>query len=243
MTAKPRAEAVIASAAGFTVHSRRTKRDNSKADTEGYRNLVDAAQEASVPRFVLISILECDRATGVPHFSQKHMTEKYLAEKRQPYLSLRAGAFLDRARDVVAAKIAKGVFPDIIPGVPMSMIYSVDLARYAAQAALDVPASALNRNVDVCCEAPATGHSVAASFSRVLGRPIVAKPVFPPIVLALTPLLALFSPSLRDGIAVLAWIRKGGYVSRDTQTQKQFFGEPPTIEDVVTHYCRDRGLI
>ena len=242
LTAEPPAEAVIASAAGFTVHSRRTKGDNSRADTEGYRNLVDAAKTASVPRLILISILECDRAPGVPHFRQKLMTEQYLVEKRQPYLALRAGAFLDRARDVVAVQVPKGVFPDIVPGVAMSMIYSVDLARYAAQAALDVPVSALNQSVDVCCEAPATGSVVAAAFTRALGRPVIARPVFSRPVLAVTPLLARFVPSLRDGIAVLTWIRKGGYVSRDTQKQKALFGEPPTIDDVVARYCRDKGL-
>ena len=47
------------------------------------------------------------------------------------------------------------------------------------------------------------------------------------------PLLARFVPSLRDSNAVLAWIRKGGYVSRDTQKQKDLFGEPPTMEDAV----------
>ena len=119
--------------------------------------MVDAAKEAGISRFILISILECDKAVGVPHFHQKFMTEKYLAERRQPYLALRAGAFLDRTRDVVADKVPKGIFPDIVPGVAMSMIYSLDLARYAAQAALDVPASALNQSVDVCCEVPATG--------------------------------------------------------------------------------------
>ena len=242
MTSEPRAEAVVASAAGFTVHSRRTKGDNSRADTEGYKNLVDAARGASVPRVILISILECDKAIGVPHFHQKFITEQYLAEKRQPYLSLRAGAFLDRARDLVAVQIPKGVFPDIVPGVAMSMIYSRDLAKYAAQAALDVPASALNQSVDVCCEVPATGSLVAAAFTRALGRPVIAKPVFPRILIAATPLLALFFPSLREGIAVLTWIRKGGYVSRDSQKQRALFGEPPTIDDVVSRYCRDKGL-
>jgi uncharacterized protein YbjT (DUF2867 family) len=88
---EPRADAVVASAAGFSAHSARTKGDNSRTDTEGYRNLVDATKRAGVPRFVLISILECDKATGMPHFRQKFVTEQYLAETRQPYLSLRAG--------------------------------------------------------------------------------------------------------------------------------------------------------
>jgi hypothetical protein len=48
---------------------------------------------------------------------------------------------------------------------------------------------------------------------------------------------------LRDSSAVLAWIRKGGYVSRDTQKQKELFGEPPTLEDAVARYCRDKRLV
>jgi uncharacterized protein YbjT (DUF2867 family) len=243
LTAAPRAEAVVASAAGFTAHSARTTGDNSRTDTEGYRNLVDAAKNAGVPRVILISILECDKALDVPHFSQKLVTERYLAEKRQPYLALRAGAFLDRAQDVVAQKVRKGVFPDIVPGVALDMIYSPDLARFAAGAALDLPASALNQSVDVRCNVPATGPMVAAAFARVLGRSVVAKAVVPPIFVAMLPLLAWFVPRLRDQISVLAWIRKGGYISHEGPKQKHLFGELPTIEDWVRRYCWDKGLI
>jgi uncharacterized protein YbjT (DUF2867 family) len=244
LTAEPQAEAVVASAAGFSAHTAHTKGDNSRTDTEGYRNLVDAAKNAGVPRFVLISILECDKAPKVPHFFQKFETEKYLAEKRQPYLALRAGAFLDRAGDIVAQKVRKGVFPDIVPRVALDMIYSPDLAQYAAEAALDVPASVLNQNVDVCCNVPATGPMVAAAFSQILGRPVVAKPVFPSLLVAILPLVAWFVPPLlRDQIAVLAWLRKGGYVSHQRQKQKDVFGELPTIEDSVARYCRDKGLV
>jgi hypothetical protein len=57
------------------------------------------------------------------------------------------------------------------------------------------------------------------------------------------PLVARFVPTHRDMLAVLAWIRKGGYVSRDSQKQKDLFGEPPTIEEAVAQYCRDKGLV
>jgi uncharacterized protein YbjT (DUF2867 family) len=243
LAAEPRAEAVVASAAGFTAHSRRTRGDNSQTDIEGYQNLADAAKIAGVPRVILISILECDKAPGVPHFRQKLMAEEYLAKKRQPYLALRAGAFLDRTRDNVPPKVRNGVFPEWVPGVPMSMIYTPDLARYAAQSALDLPVADLNQSVDVCWEAPATGTQLAAAFSRALGRPVVAKPAIPPLIFAVLPLLARLVPSLRDSYAVLTWIRKGGYVSRDTQKQKLLFGEPPSIEDAVSRYCRDKGLL
>src|SRR5471032_3011031 len=105
MAVEPVATAVVASAAGFTGHSALTKGDNSRADTDGYRSLVDATRNEGVPRFILISILECDKAPSVPHFYQKFETERYLAEKGQPYLALRAGAFLDRAKDIVPDKV------------------------------------------------------------------------------------------------------------------------------------------
>ena len=242
MAAEPRADAVIASAAGFSAHSARTKADNSRADVEGYRSLVDAAKAAGVPRFVLISILGCDRAPGVPHFRQKYATEQYLTQAGQPFLSLRAGAFLDRSRDIVPASLGKGEFPDILPGVPMALVYSRDLARYAAQAALDVPASALNQSVDIGSALPATGADVADAFSRVLGRPIRTKPVFSPLLMAAAPLLSAFMPRLRDNLAVMNWLRKGGYVSRDPQKQAQLFGELPSVEEIVARYSRDKKL-
>lgn len=242
LAAEPAARAVVASAAGFSAHSARTPGDNSRADVEGYRSLVDAAREAGAPRFVLISILGCDRAPGVPHFRQKLQAEEHLAARGQPYLALRAGAFLDRARDVVPDSLRRGRFPDVLPGTPMSLVYSRDLARYAAAAALDLPALALNQSVDIGSDVPATGASVAAAFSRVLGRPIRATPVFPRALAAVLPLLAAFAPRLRDQLAVMAWLRKGGYVSRDPQKQRRLFGELPTVDETVARYCRDKRL-
>lgn len=243
MSAEPLATAVIASAAGFTAHSARTQGDNSRADTEGYRDLVDATKAAGVPRFILISILGCDRAPGVPHFYQKFETEQHLAKTGQPYLALRAGAFLDRARDIVPDSLRKGVFPDILPDTPMALVYSRDLARYAVQAALDLPASALNQSVDIGSDVPATGAQVAAAFTKVLGRPIMARPVFPRLVFTLARLAAPFAPRLRANLAVMRWLRKGGYVSRDPQKQQALFGDLPSIEETVARYARDKALI
>ena len=85
---------------------------------------------------------------------------------------------------------------------------------------------------------------MAAAFTRVLGRAgVVAKPVFPRIVFTVLPLAASFIPRLRANLAVLKWLRIGGYVSRDVQKQKELFGELPTIEQSVARYCRDKGLV
>jgi len=83
---------------------------------------------------------------------------------------------------------------------------------------------------------------VAAAFTRALGREVVAKPVFPRVVFAVAPLLAPFMPRLGDNLAVLAWLRRGLYVSHDARKQKDLFGELPTIDESVARYCRDNGL-
>jgi uncharacterized protein YbjT (DUF2867 family) len=237
----PKAEALIACAAGYTGH---TKGDSPKTDTEVYRNLADAAKATGIPRFVLISILECDKAQEVPHFHHKYLTEQYLKKIGQPFIALRPGAFLDQAQDFVLPKVQKGIFPSFVPGVSMGMIYTPDLARYAAMAAISVPASALGGVVDVGWSQPASGDHLAAAFSKVLKKKVIAKPAFPSFAVnVVMPLIGLFKESVSDMNAMIKWIKTGIYQSRNTQRQKELFSDLPTVEEAVKRYCKDRELI
>ena len=241
LSVSPKADAVIASAAGYTGH---TKGDSPRTDTEGYRNIADAAKEANIPRFVLISVLECDKAAEVPHFYHKYQTERYLQKIGQPFIALRPGTFLDQTDDFVYPKVQKGIFPAFIPGVTMGMIYTADLARYAAMAALRLPESAVNTTIDVGWDRPASGDDLAAAFSAVLGRPIIAKPAFPSFVAnVIMPIIGLFKENIKDLVAMIRWIKKGIYISSDTQRQKELFLDLPTVEEAVRRYCKDRKLI
>jgi len=241
LEASPKADAVIASAAGYTGH---TKGDSPATDTEGYRNLIDATKAAGIPRFVLISILECDKAQSVPHFYHKHLAEKHLRAVGQPFIALRPGAFLDQTPDMALPKVKVGVYPAWIPGVSMGMIYTADLARCAAMAAISLPDSALNSAIDVGWDRPASGDDLAAAFTKVLGKTIVMKPAFPSFVAnVMLPLIGLFKESVRDIHEMIKWIKTGAYVSKDMATQKRLFGEVPTIEEAVRRYSADRKLI
>ncbi len=236
----PKADALVSSAAGYTRHS---KEDSAKTDVDGYRNLVDACREAGIPRFVLISILESDKAVAVPHFYHKYLAEEYLKNQRQPFIALRAGAFLDQARDMALPRLKNGIYPEFFHGVSLGMAYTPDLARYAAMAATSLPDSALGRIVDIGWESPADGSSLAEAFSRVLAKPVEARPAFPPMFRKIVmPLMGIFNEGLRDMSAMMKWVGTGVYVSRDPQAQKELFGELPTIEEAVRRYCRDRGL-
>jgi uncharacterized protein YbjT (DUF2867 family) len=237
--AKP--DAVIASAAGYTRH---TKGDSPQTDTKGYFNLVDAVKAAGISRFVLISILECDKAANVPHFYHKFLVEKYLQEKKLPFIALRAGAFLDQARDFIKPGLEKGYCPAFIPGVAAGMIYTPDLARYAAIAAASLPDNKLNIAVDVGWDRPASGADLAGAFSKVLGKKIIAKPAIPPFIIGVVmPLIGLFNGFMRDMQAMMKWIKSGEYTSKNTKRQKELFGDLPTIEEAVRRYCVDHKLI
>lgn len=237
----PKADAVVASAAGYTAHS---KGDSRKTDTEGYRNLADATKAANISRFVLVSILECDKAPTVPHFYNKHLTELYLKEIGQPFIALRPGAFLDQAKDFVFSQVQNGIFPAFVPGVSMGMIYTADLARYAAMAAVRVPDSALGTIVDVGWDRPVSGEDLAEAFSRVLGKKVVSKPAFPGfLVNVVMPVIGMFNPGIKDMHAMIKWIRTGSYKSKNTQKQKELFSDLPTVEEAVRRYCVDKKLV
>ena len=237
----PKADTVIASAAGYTGH---TKGDNQKTDTEGYKNLADAAKAANISRFVLISILECDKAPEVPHFYHKYLVEQHLKDIGQPFIALRPGAFLDQAKDFVLPKVQKGIFPAFVPGVSLGMIYTVDLARYAAMAAISVPDSELGITVDVGWDKPVSGEDLAEAFSKVLGKKIVSKPAFPGFVVNyVLPVIGMLNPNVKDMYSMIKWIKTGVYKSKNTQKQKELFSDLPTVEEAVIRYCKDNKLV
>lgn len=234
-------DAIVASAAGYTRHS---KGDSSETDSTGYKNLVDAANESGIARFVFISILESDKAVSVPHFHNKYLIEKYLREKQQPFIALRPGAFFDWSDSFMMKKIQKGVVPVFFNGVNYGTIYTPDLARYAAIAATTLPDSELNTTVDVGWSEPVNDEKLAAAFEKVLKKPMKAKPVIPAFVVSIiAPVLSLFSSNMRDMLEMVKWVNTGDYISKNTERQKKLFGDLPTIEEAVRRYCNDNKLI
>ncbi len=241
LTPEHRFDAIVASAAGYTGHS---KGDSEKTDTIGYKNLVDASREAGIGRFVLISILESDKAAKVPHFHNKYLIEEYLKKIQQPFIALRPGAFLDQTPDFILPKIKKGILPVLFVGINYGTIYTPDLARYAAMAAVSVPDSELNTSVDVGLSTPVNSDSLAKAFSTVLNQSIVAKPLVPTFVIKIiAPIFATFSGKMRDILEMVKWVNTGVYISSNTKKQKELFRELPTIEEAVTRYAKDNNLI
>src|SRR5690606_23762417 len=160
--------------------------------------------------------------------------------KGQPFIALRAGAFLDQTPDFILPKIGKGILPVFFEDVDYGTIYTPDLARYAAMAAVSLPNSELNTSIDVGLSTPVNSNSLAAAFSKVLGKPIKPKPVIPSFVVnVIMPIMGLFNPFMKDTREMIKWVNTGEYVSKNTQRQKQLFGDLPSIEEAVRRYVQD----
>ncbi len=79
---------------------------------------------------------------------------------------------------------------------------------------------------------------------NLLKKPIKVKAVIPSFLLKIVlPIIAKFNEDVYDLVEMVNWIKSGAYVSKNTQRQKELFGDLPTIEEAVIRYCKDRNLI
>ena len=229
-------DAVVTSAAGYTRHR---KGDTAETDTVGNTNLIDAAHRGGVRRFVLTSILTCDRTPDVPHFWHKKLAEDRLEQLGVPFVALRPGAFLDMVARFGGDPFTKGrlIWPGS-PQVPLTYVLTTDVAACLA-AAVDAP-GVEGQRIDVGWDRPVSMQDVADISGRLLGRRIRVRRI------PLTPLRALGAlptpakPMLRDLTAMLDWFQTGGYVAQ-TARQREVFGSVPRAEDAIARMLSALG--
>jgi uncharacterized protein YbjT (DUF2867 family) len=202
--------AVVTTAIGY---SQRREGDSLTTDREGNRNLIDAAHEAAVPRFVLMSILACDLAPDVPHFWAKKEAEDRLREQGVPFVALRPGAFLSAPPGGFGEMVRRGlengqVFGMTPAGIRITYIDPTEVAR-AIALAVDEP-RAIGQTIDLGSDRPVSGPELAELFGRLLGRPMGMAP-FP-------------GGRRNDDLeAMVRFFQSGKYVA-DTRRQAELFG-------------------
>lgn len=229
-------DAVITSAAGYTRHR---KGDTPEIDTLGNANLVEAANQTGIRRFVLTSILTCDQVPQVSHFWHKKLTEDRLEQLGVPFVALRPGAFLDQITRFGGDPITKGRLTWLgSPRVPLTFVLTADLAGYLAEA-VDLPGLE-GRHIDIGWDRTLGMQDVADIVGRLTGRTIRIRSVPAGLLRAAGTLLAPVNPAAKDLSAMTEWFQTGRYVA-DTTLQRQFFGEPPTAELAIGRLIRGLG--
>jgi uncharacterized protein YbjT (DUF2867 family) len=222
--------AVVTSAIGY---SQRREGDSLRTDTEGNRNLVDAAFQARVPRFVLLSILACDQAPEVPHFWAKKETEDYLSKQGVPFISLRPGAFLYAPAGGYGQMIRQGIEQGQVigmtpEGIRITYIAPSEVARAIAMA-VDEP-RAVGQKIDLGSDRPLSGPEYAALIGKVLGRPMQLAQMPPSR-----------GPRNDDMMAMFRFFQTGKYVA-DTRRQAELFGPVPKVEAAAREMLVGLGL-
>ena len=227
------ADAVVSTAAGYTRHS---KGDTDEIDIIGNQNLADAARRAGVNRFVLTSILTCDRTPQVPHFWHKKLAEDRLEELGVPFVALRPGAFLDMITQMGGDPFTKRRLMWFgSPTIPLSFVLTQDLAGYLADA-VDAP-GVDGQRIDIGWDRPVSMEKIAQISGRLLGEKIRVWSIPAPLINTAGAVVGKFNPMIKDMTAMMRWFQTGQYVA-DTTRQREVFGQVPTAEDAIGRLIR-----
>jgi uncharacterized protein YbjT (DUF2867 family) len=136
---------------------------------------LNLAREAGVERVVYLSVIHSDRYLNVPHFAGKFGVERMLEQMGFGATILRPAYFMQNDLTVKDVVLGHGVYPMPIGARGLAMIDTRDIAEIAALELLERDASQplpLKR-LNLVGPDTLTGADVAATWSAVLGRPIV----------------------------------------------------------------------
>src|ERR1700674_2570587 len=215
-------DAVVTSAAGYTGH---TPGDTIETDRTGNRNLIDAAAETGVRRFVFTSILNCHETPNVPHFWAKKLAEDALAERGVPFVALRPGAFVDQFGMWGGDGFAAGrVAWTGDSTVRQTFVYTPDLAEYLA-AAVDADVDAGER-IDIGWDRPLSAKELATIAGEILGHDLELMEIDP----AQMRRPGMSDEAMKDLMAMFDYFQSGRYVA-DTRRQAEVFGPVPVAEE------------
>ncbi|MFM2041941.1 MAG: hypothetical protein RLY86_517 [Pseudomonadota bacterium] len=232
-------DALVTTANGFF---RRQKGESpASVDLQGHLALAEAAKRAGIKRFVLTSVLNCDKAVDVPHFYAKKVVEDRLTQLGVPFVALRPGSFIDQREDRWAGALKKGSFQAIgDPARAITHVPTVEVARCLALA-VDHP-EAEGKVIDIGCDRPLSARDIADLFGRILNRPVKVQAAPWAVVGTIMGGVGLFKPMVKDLRAMLKFLTFGPYVA-DTSRQRALFGDVPRAEDALTTYAKAKGLV
>ncbi|MCU0549854.1 MAG: SDR family oxidoreductase [Leptolyngbya sp. Prado105] len=110
-------------------------------DWTGKVNLIQAAKNAGIDRYIFFSILDAEKFPKVPLMEIKTCTEKFLAESGLNYTILRPCGFLQGLIGQYAIPILEGQGVWVMGNTaPTAYMDTIDIAKFAVQA-LKVPES------------------------------------------------------------------------------------------------------
>jgi len=202
--------------------------DFERVMAEGTRNVVAAAREAGVRRFVLASALGLDERSkeAVPYFAAKWEMERAVRESGLEHVIFRPSFVFDRDGGVLPTFVRLARFAPVTPIIGsgtqrLQPIWIEDLAEYYARAITE-PAAA-NRSFDLVGPEAVSWNEFWERLKRVLGvrRPSVHVPVAAMRIQATLTERLPGAPVTRDQLTML---ELGDNVVTDANAAVETFG-------------------
>jgi uncharacterized protein YbjT (DUF2867 family) len=136
------------------------------------RALAEAAKQAGVKHLVYSSVGGAERASGIPHFETKWALEQYIGKLNLPATILRPVSFME---NYYMPQVEKGILKGrLLDGVRADKRYQLiatdDIGAFAA-AVFDRGDEMIGQAIEIAGD-ELTNLEIAATFSRVMGRPI-----------------------------------------------------------------------
>ena len=166
---------VVISTASAT---RRSDDTPENVDRQGNIDLIDAAREAGVRRFILVSTLGATEASPVPAFRAKAAAEAHLRESGMEFVILQPDAFMDVWFGMlIEAPIAAGSAVTLIGEAKgrHSFIAEADVARFAAAVARRP--EPVHMTLALGGPEAISFRDAALAYARALGRPVPVETV------------------------------------------------------------------
>jgi uncharacterized protein YbjT (DUF2867 family) len=132
---------------------------------------VQELASAKVPHVVLLSSLGAHQSAGTGPILSTHNAEEQLRASGLASTFVRASYFVENWAAVIHPVKTDGVLPSFLPAAqPIAMVGTLDIGKALAQALLDGPRGV--RVIELSGPNDASPNDVAATFARILGRPV-----------------------------------------------------------------------
>jgi len=139
--------------------------------------VVDAAKTAGIQHFVYSSVGAAHRGEGQKHFESKYLIEQYLKASSLAYTILRGAAFMENYNfPWTKPAILNGAFSSMgLPASKSTQIIAVEDIAVFVGLVLAHPEAYLGQTLELAGD-ELTEPQVAATFAKVLGRPVTVTP-------------------------------------------------------------------
>ncbi len=134
------------------------------------RELIAAAVSAAVPWFILASVGNADRGTGIPHFESKARVEQQLSATELDWTVVAPTYFYDNLRDVHAIAEGGELAIALPADTPLAQLSLADLGAVAV-AVLARRDEFVGVRLDLAADTP-TPAQMAAAIAAASGRPV-----------------------------------------------------------------------